>query len=254
MPGNLGAAHALVNPDPARACLASLQPVIPRHRGTQRRELQWTAPGRSYGLDTLLQYGLVAVFVALMLTPFGLPLPEDVSLLGAGVLTATGHATLAQALVVGYLGVVGSDVVSWTFGRRVGLQPTGFIARLVGADDIERIARFYQKWGPWAIAIARNFPGMRLPAFFFAGASGISLPRFLLIDGIAACVTVGVFVSLGRIFADDLGRVLAFLDGFRRFGSVTFGLLIAFVIWRILRWRVGRKRGGKSATKASIEP
>ena len=124
-----------------------------------------------------------------------------------------GHATLAQALVVGYLGVVGSDVVSWTFGRRVGLQPTGFIARLVGADDIARIARFYQKWGPWAIAIARNFPGMRLPAFFFAGASGISLPRFLLIDGIAACVTVGVFVSLGRIFADDLGRVLAFLDG-----------------------------------------
>ena len=35
---------------------------------------------------------------------------------------------------------------------------------------------------------------------------------------------------------------------------MTFGLLIAFVVWRILRWRVGRKRGGKSTTKASIEP
>ena len=145
-----------------------------------------------------------AVFLALMLTPFGLPIPEDVSLLAAGILTATGHASLLHAVVIGYLGVLGGDVISWTFGRRVGLQPTGFIARLVGPEDIARIERFYDRYGSWAIIIARQFPGMRLPAFFFAGASGISLPRFLALDGTAAIVTVGVFVSLGRIFADDL--------------------------------------------------
>ncbi len=188
-------------------------------------------------MDTLLKYGLVAVFLALILTPFGLPIPEDVSLLGAGVLTATGHAKLLHAVVVGYIGVVGSDVISWTFGRRVGLLPTGFIARLIGPEDIERIERFYRRYGLWAIAIARNFPGMRLPAFFFAGASGISLARFLLIDGLAACVTVGVFITLGRVFADDLSRVLGFLDNFRFVGGVGFGLILALIGWRILRRR-----------------
>jgi membrane protein DedA with SNARE-associated domain len=184
-----------------------------------------------------LRYGLVAVFLALILTPFGLPIPEDVSLLVAGVLTVTGHASLPGAIVVGYVGVVGGDVISWTFGRRVGLHPRGFIARLVGTEDIERIERFYRRYGPWAIAIARNVPGMRLPAFFFAGASGISLPRFLLIDGLAAWITVGVFITLGRVFADDLGRVVAFLDNFRIVGTVLFTSLIGLVLWRVLRKR-----------------
>ena len=191
-------------------------------------------------METILRYGLAAVFLALMLTPFGLPIPEDVSLLAAGILSATGHAALPHALVVGYIGVVGGDVISWTFGRRVGLQPTGFIARLVGPEDIARIERFYERYGAWAILIARQFPGMRLPAFFFAGASGISLPRFLLLDGTAAIVTVGVFVTLGRVFADDLSAVVAFMDQFRFWAGLAVGLTVAVVVWRIAR-RFARK-------------
>ena len=133
------------------------------------------------------------------------------------------------------IGVLGGDVISWTFGRRVGLQPTGFIARLVGPEDIARIERFYDRYGSWAIIIARQFPGMRLPAFFFAGASGISLPRFLALDGTAAIVTVGVFVSLGRIFADDLSSVVAFMDEFRFYAGILVGLLVALGVWRVVR-------------------
>ena len=186
-------------------------------------------------METILRYGLLAVFLALMLTPFGLPVPEDVSLLGAGILSATGHARLHEAFIVGYIGVVGGDVISWTFGRRVGLQPTGFIARLVGSDDIERIEKFYLRYGAWAIVIARQFPGMRLPAFFFAGASGISLTRFLILDGTAAIVTVGVFVTLGRIFADDLEAVITFMNRFRFYAGFGVGLLCAIAVWRIAR-------------------
>lgn len=192
-------------------------------------------------METILRYGLFAVFLALILTPFGLPIPEDVSLLAAGILSATGHAGLPEALVVGYLGVIGGDIISWTFGRRVGLQPTGFIARLVGPDDIARIERFYRRYGSWAIVIARQFPGMRMPAFFFAGASGVSLPRFLLLDGTAALVTVGVFVMLGRVFADDLSEVVSFMDEFRFYAGFGVGLLVAVVVWRVLRRMSERK-------------
>lgn len=192
-------------------------------------------------METILRYGLVAVFLALILTPFGLPIPEDVSLLAAGILSATGHAALPEALVVGYIGVVGGDIISWTFGRRVGLQPTGFIARLVGPEDIARIERFYRRYGSWAIVIARQFPGMRMPAFFFAGASGVSLPRFLLLDGAAAFITVGVFVTLGRVFADDLSDVIAFMDEFRFYAGIGVGLLVALVVWRIVRRFTSRK-------------
>jgi membrane protein DedA with SNARE-associated domain len=198
-------------------------------------------------LDTIVRYGLVAVFVALMLAPFGLPIPEDVSLLAAGILAAKGHGTYGLALVVGYVGVVGGDIISWTFGSRVGLQPRGFVARLIGPDDIARIERFYLRYGAWAIVIARQFPGMRLPAFFFAGASGISLPRFLAYDGAAAVVTTGVFVSLGYAFADDLAAIIAFMDEFRWFAGLVVMGLLGLAGWRILRRQIrvasGAERG-----------
>jgi membrane protein DedA with SNARE-associated domain len=186
-------------------------------------------------VETLLEYGLIAVFVALMLTPFGLPIPEDISLLAAGALAHMGHAELHQAIIVGYVGVIGSDVISWTMGRKIGLKPTGFIARIVGQSDIERIERFYRRWGAFAIVIARNFPGMRAPAFFFAGASGVSLPRFLAYDGAAACITVGVFTTLGYLFVEDLTRVITWLDRFRYFGTTMVLALIVFGIWRVVK-------------------
>lgn len=204
-------------------------------------------------MDTLVRYGLIAVFVALMLAPFGLPVPEDVSLLAAGILAAKGHGTYVLALVVGYVGVVGGDIISWTFGNRIGMQPRGFVARLVGPDDIARIERFYRRYGAWAIVIARQFPGMRLPAFFFAGASGISLPRFLAYDGSAAVITTGVFVSLGYVFADDLTSILAFMDQFRWFAGFAVMALLGFAVWRILRRQVQVASGAEPGVDSMPE-
>ncbi|NOY27984.1 MAG: DedA family protein, partial [Oligoflexia bacterium] len=192
-------------------------------------------------VDTLLRYGLLAVFIALLLTPFGLPVPEDVSLFVAGVLTGLGQAVLPQALAVGYVGVVVSDLISFSFGRRVGLEPRGFLGRLVGPSQLARIERFYLRYGSWAIVIARQIPGMRLPAFFFAGATGIPLTRFLLVDGSAAFVTVGVYVSLGYGFSDKVSSVVPWLDRFRFvlvLVGVTSGLVIA------LRWFRRHRRSG----------
>jgi len=200
-------------------------------------------------MDTLLRYGLLAVFVALVLTSFGFPVPEDVSLLGAGVLVHMGHATLMQALVVGYCGVLAGDLIAFHWGRKIGMHPTGKLSKLVGPNDIAWIARFYDRWGSGAILIARQFPGMRLPAFFFAGASGVRLSRFILVDGLGACITVGLFVSLGRHFADDLAGIVTWLERARLVGVATFSLFAGVLIWRILRRRLRRRSISKAWEK-----
>lgn len=196
-------------------------------------------------VDTVLHWGLAAVFAALMLTPFGLPIPEDVTLTAAGVMVARGHVPFWAAWVVGYLGVIGSDLVGYGFGRRVGLHPEGFIARLVGADDLARIERFYRRFGAFAIAIARQVPGMRLPAFFFAGASGVPLPRFLAIDGAAALITTSVFTGLGWWFGDQLEWLIDQLAPLQAIGAAVGTVGAVLIGWRIIRalWsRRGRAR------------
>jgi len=189
-------------------------------------------------LDSLLRYGLVAVFLALILTPFGLPIPEDVSLAAAGVLVANGHAPFWAAWVVGYLGVLGGDLIAFAMGRRVGLHPQGFIGRLVGPEDLRQIEAFYEKYGPWAIVIARQFPGMRMPAFFFAGATGIRVHRFLLFDGTAALITVSLFTGLGFWFADRIDWLMDQLKPFQSVGSMLLVVLAVVVGWRVYRRRM----------------
>ena len=147
-------------------------------------------------------YGLVAVFLSLVTTPLGNPIPEDASLFVAGMLARSDQVNIITALVVGYLGVTLGDCIAWSFGRRVGLHPTGFIARLIGPKALKRVEGLYERWGSWAIVICRQLPGFRLPCFFFAGASGMRFRKFIAIDGAAAIITTNVFVWLGYYVAD----------------------------------------------------
>jgi hypothetical protein len=48
-------------------------------------------------------------------------------------------------------------------------------------------------------------------------------------------------VTLGRVFADDLSEVIAFMDEFRFYAGMVVGLLVALVVWRIVKRFANRK-------------
>ena len=186
-------------------------------------------------METLLQYGLLAVFLALP-PPISSMLPEEVTLMTAGYLAGAGHRPLWASLLVAYLGIVSADTLTWAIGRRLGLHPEGWAARLVGAHRVERIERFYRRYGPWAIVLCRQLPGMRTPAFFFAGASGFPLTRFLAYEMSAALLTVGVYVTLGDVFADSFDEVLARVERARAVLLALVGAGVAVgLIWALVR-------------------
>jgi membrane protein DedA with SNARE-associated domain len=162
-------------------------------------------------LDSLLQYGPLGCFVALLLTAFGLPIPEEISLLVLGALTFKG-SNIVLCWMICFLGVLGGDSIAWYMGKKTGLEPTGFVRRLLGKKSLDDIGDFYEKYGMWAIVIARQIPGMRFPTFFFSGASGVSFWRFFLIDGTASMITVNLYFSLGFYFGDQLPFIRSFIE------------------------------------------
>ncbi len=197
-------------------------------------------------MDTLLEYGLVAVFIALVLTAVGLPIPEDVSLAVAGVLARTGPASWVDAWIVGYIGVLTGDLTVYHLGKRVGLHPKGWLGRLFGDKQIDRILRFYRRFGDYSVVVCRQLPGMRFPAFFFSGATGMPLSRFLLLDGLAAVFTVSIWVSVSWWLGERLGDFKTLL-GSVRWGLTSLGvLLFAAAIWTVLRSRKKRAGANKS--------
>jgi len=186
-------------------------------------------------LDLLLEYGLIAVLIALLLAPLGLPIPEEVSLMAAGAYARSGRAPLELALLVGYSGIVLGDCIAYGLGRRVGLHPKGVIGRLFGHRRLRRIVRFYDRFGVWTVVLCRQIPGMRFPAFFFSGASGMTLRKFLLLDGTAAVGTAMLWGGAGWWLGPRLAESMSTVDNLRQIGLGVGVALLALFFWRLFR-------------------
>ncbi len=158
------------------------------------------------------------------------------------MLAGQGQASIWSALIVGYLGVVIGDCIAWAMGRRVGLQPDGFLSKAVGKKQVARLQRFYERFGDRTILICRQLPGFRLPCFFIAGASGIKLKRFLLIDGSAALITTNVFTWLGFYYSDDLVNIMAGLKRFRQGLLVLVVIAAGMIVYRVAIYQLERRK------------
>src|SRR5882672_3087817 len=69
-------------------------------------------------LDGMTAYG--AILGLLLVCGLGIPMPEDVTLIGAGVLAALGSVSLTGAIVAGFAGVLIGDAFMFTLGRVYG--------------------------------------------------------------------------------------------------------------------------------------
>src|SRR5690242_1100290 len=68
--------------------------------------------------------GYFVLFGLLFACGLGLPLPEDIPLMAAGVLIANGKMHVAVAAVAAWCGIIGGDIVLYHLGKKFGLEIT----------------------------------------------------------------------------------------------------------------------------------
>ena len=68
------------------------------------------------------RYGYFALFGVLFSCGLGLPIPEDIPLVIAGVFVAQGKMNLALAAACAWCGIVGGDIVLYHLGSVSGLR------------------------------------------------------------------------------------------------------------------------------------
>ena len=64
-----------------------------------------------------VQYGYAAVFFVLVICGFGVPIPEDLTLVTGGVISGLGYTNSHWMVVVGMLGVLAGDGFMFVAGR-----------------------------------------------------------------------------------------------------------------------------------------
>lgn len=126
-----------------------------------------------------------------------MPLPEDVPLIIGGYLVAR-TGSLPLMIVTGLAGILIGDSIIFRTGQTYGekLLDTR-MGRHISGERVQRTIHLFEKHGPKFIMAARFVPGLRAVTYFVAGTTGVPYWKFLLFDGLAACVSAPAWVILG---------------------------------------------------------
>ncbi len=206
-------------------------------------------------------YGAICGFM--LLSAFGLPLPEEVILISAGFV---GHMALFPAIPhppgasvvnvhvlasVALLAVLGSDFLIYALGKHFGpsLFRQRWFQRVVSPDRLVKVRGWMQKYGYWPVIVFRFTPGVRFPGHLMCGAMGLSPWKFLAVDLVAALLSVPTQIY----FVSYYGReILHYFKTAKLFllGAFVVGLIIFFV----RKWQAKRRKPPESPEAPFIDP
>jgi membrane protein DedA with SNARE-associated domain len=125
----------------------------------------------------------------------GIPLPGEIALVSAALLTATGITNVWWVAIAASIGAIVGDSIGYAIGHRGGrpmLERLGrrFPAHL-GPAQLARAEATFQKWGVWAIFFGRFIALLRILAGPLAGALRVPYPKFLLANAAGGIVWAG---------------------------------------------------------------
>ena len=157
-------------------------------------------------------YGLIALFLIVMLESGGVPLPGETALVAAGVFASQGELNIVEVIVVAAAAAIIGDNLGYWAGRTGGrklLERSKFLSRWM--DRVLPWAEgFFHRHGAKTIFIGRFFSVLRVTAAWMAGVSRMPWLKFLAWNaagGICWAVLVGlVAYYLGHAAADAISR------------------------------------------------
>ena len=189
----------------------------------------------------------LGIFVVLLLGSLGVPIPEEMPIIAAAVMS---HESLVRwwlALPVCMLGVLSGDMVLYWVGRLWGARVFSWrLVRLVLSPAREQwFNAAYRRHALKTVVTARHVMGLRAAAFLIAGSARVPFWKFAVADTGAALVSVPLTFGLSYFFTEQIKAVTADVHRAERWLGLAALLACAAVlvvgVWRWQR-RVGRER------------
>jgi membrane protein DedA with SNARE-associated domain len=192
----------------------------------------------AFVLHNITTFTYSGIFMFLMLTVFGFPFPEDAVLLLSGAVVSQGVIRVMPTLCISYVGVLTGDLMLYYIGRRYGILivTDRRFKRIVNEARMEKVSRWFHKWGNSLVFFGRHLVGIRAQVFLCAGIFEISADRVLLYDALSALIGVPAMIYLGYLFGSNF-HVLKEKVAFWQWLAVlvVIAAAAAFFVFRRLR-------------------
>jgi membrane protein DedA with SNARE-associated domain len=227
-------------------------------------------------MTALAHFTYVALFLILVIAGTGVPIPEDVPLIFSGYMCNHEHSPIRNIprfvdldgdgikealprriphlywmIAAGMAGVLAGDSIVFSIGRK-GIESNNFVARhlrkVMHSKRREKVERHFAKHGNATIFVGRFMPGFRSIIFAFAGLSKMSYVRFLLIDGLAAGISVPVFVYIGYRFAANIDWLFGRIDQIKH---IVLPVVLVLAAGAVVMFVVRRRRAAPAVENLS---
>lgn len=195
----------------------------------------------------------------MLLSAVGLPIPEEVTLISVGILAFVGKnpdafpppyagapvVNVHYASLIAFCAVVCSDTLIYgigrVFGRKLLYHPR--VHKMFPPHLMKRVEEWTHKYGMYACGLFRFTPGIRFPGHLASGMMRFPLWKFLLIDGLAALISVPTQIYLLAHYGEPI------LMKLRQFKIVLLGVLLLvglYFAFKKIRQRYLAKRAEKA--------
>lgn len=178
--------------------------------------------------------GYFGMFLGMVLEAVIIIIPSEVILATGGILAGRGIFSFWIAFLVGLVGSVFCAIIIYLigyFGGRSFVKKYGKFF-FMKEEDIEKCDIWFEKYGPLAAFLARNFPIVRTLISLPMGISKVNFPRFVLFTTLGSIPWTFAFIYVGYA----LGNNWIVLDNFiKKLKLPIIILLILLLIKYILK-------------------
>jgi membrane protein DedA with SNARE-associated domain len=217
------------------------------------------APSEEFGLtglsawvaDTMAALGALGVGAMTFLETIFPPIPSEVVLPLAGLLSSQGSIDLVAAFVAATVGSLLGGQLLYEVARRIGVDRSVRLLALmplVDRDDADAAQAWFYRHGRGAVFFGRLMPGVRSLISLPAGASGMPRGQFVLYTLLGSALWNALLIGAGFQLGEQWERVEGYTGYLNYVVYAAIGGALAWLVARrVLKHRAGRTDAARDA-------
>lgn len=184
-------------------------------------------------LATVFDWGYLGIFLLMGIESSFIPLPSEIVLIPAGMLTADGKMSFPLVFTVAILGSIFGALINYYLAMFVGRRFLDKFGKyfFISQNSLGKMDKFFENHGHISTFIGRLIPGIRHLISIPAGLSKMNLKLFLVYTGVGAGIWNTVLIALGYFIGKNQELITIYL---KEISIVVAISLLFLTLWYIL--------------------
>lgn len=180
----------------------------------------------------IMEYGLISIFIIVMLEYANAPLPSEIVLPFAGVLSLKFGMNLASVIFISILGGILGSVINYYLGYKLGNPLIDFLKRKYPKTkkSIKSSYKWITKYDKVSVMISRLVPLARTFISIVAGVTKMNIGTFMLYSTIGIGIWNTILISMGYIVGNNMVLIGDILSKYSIFIAVLIVLILGYLI------------------------